>query len=229
MQWRKRATSVHFLPRQSCSGADLLQSLEANYPLGLPSPHLGGGSALQWPGDRLVWERGLPGHAGHVKGNRHRGWGPTPTESPHSRTPGSSKLSRASVVTAPSRPPSQLSLRPPNVRVPFSGPAPTGATAQAPGAAAVRTPGPTFWEKECTTPPGRTSNATVVGSDTASAGLNAAAASSNAAHKLAPPPFLLSLGAAILGSGPQGWGGDGTPRGTRGASARGHVGGVAAT
>lgn len=90
------------------------------------------------------------------------------------------------------------------VLAPFSGPAPTGATVQAPGAAVTRTPGPTLWEKECTTPPGLTSNATVVGSDTASAGLNATAARSNAAHKLAPSPLLLLLGAAILGSDPQG-------------------------
>lgn len=71
-----------------------------------------------------------------------------------------------------------------------------------PSSAAALTPGPTFWEKECTTPPGCTSNATVVGSDTASAGLSAHAARSSAAHRPAPPaPLLLPLGAAILGPG----------------------------
>lgn len=81
---------------------------------------------------------------------------------------------------------------------------PRGHLAQASGAAAAVTPGPTLWEKVCTTPPGRTSNATVVGSDTASTGLSATAARSSAAHKLAPsPPFLLPLGAAILRSGPR--------------------------
>ena len=91
----------------------------------------------------------------------------------------------------------------PTVRAPSPGPAPACTIAQAPGVAEAHTPGPTFWEKECTTPPGRTSKATVVGSDTARAGLSATATRSRAAHKLTapPPPFLLLLGAAILGSG----------------------------
>lgn len=87
---------------------------------------------------------------------------------------------------------------------PLHGPRPCEHFAQAFSSSASVTPGPTFWEKVCTTPPGRTSNATVVGSDTASAGLSATAARSSVAHKPAPPPpSLLPLGAAMLGSGPQ--------------------------
>lgn len=104
-------------------------------------------------------------------------------------------------------PPSPPDPAPP-VRAPSPGPAYACTIAQAPGVAEAHTPGPTFWEKECTTPPGRTSKATVVGSDTARAGLSATATRSSAAHKLtAPPPlFLLLLGAAILGSGSLGRG-----------------------
>lgn len=91
---------------------------------------------------------------------------------------------------------------------PISRPPPRGHFAQVSGSAAALTPGPTLWVKECTTPPGCTSNATVVGSDTDPAGLSATAARSRAGQKfVAPPPFLLLLGAAILRLGLWGKGG----------------------
>lgn len=55
VQRRKRAKSVHLLPRQSCSGADLLQGLEAKYPSASSLPISGAaqpsdGRGLAWSG-----------------------------------------------------------------------------------------------------------------------------------------------------------------------------------
>lgn len=135
--------------------------------------------------------------------------------------------------SAPHGGPTPRSQGLPRRQQPFPTTRPRGLLAQASGSAAAVTPGPTFWEKVCTTPPGRTSNATVAGSDTAPAGLGATAARSSAAHRRAPPPppppSLLLLGAAILRPGPGARTSDGARRGTRGASAEGHVSGGAIT
>lgn len=175
-----------------------------------------------------VWGIRLLGHAGHETGIRDEASDPAFPKPPAPRSPASLLSSvrpryqvppsilrpypRRSATPQAPPPPVRFPPSPPDpappVRAPSPGPAYACTIAQAPGVAEAHTPGPTFWEKECTTPPGRTSKATVVGSDTARAGLSATATRSSAAHKLtAPPPlFLLLLGAAILGSGSLGRG-----------------------